>query len=123
MVYYWGAGNVSTIEPDRNNTPGNGDEAAISAEYQKMKVNFVDKGIPVVLGEYAAPRRTDPNRPMPKDTLMNNRSVDYWATFTTKTAKANGMLPFWWEVGNMLDRANNVIIDQRMYNAIKLGYK
>jgi aryl-phospho-beta-D-glucosidase BglC (GH1 family) len=123
MVYYWGAGNVSTIEPDRNNTPGNGDEAAISAEYQKMKVNFVDKGIPVVLGEYAAPRRTDPNKPFPKDTLMNNRSVDNWATFTTKTAKANGMLPFWWEVGNMLDRANNVIIDQRMYNAIKLGYK
>ena len=123
MVYYWGTGNVSTIEPDRNNTPGNGDEAAITAEYQKMKVNFVDKGIPVVLGEYAAPRRTDPNRPMPKDTLMNNRSVDYWTTFVTKTAKTNGMLPFYWEVGNMLDRANNVIIDQRMYNAIKLGYK
>ncbi|MFI5136715.1 MAG: cellulase family glycosylhydrolase [Sphingobacteriales bacterium] len=123
MVYYWGAGNVSTIEPDRNNTPGNGDEAAITAEYQKMKVNFVDKGIPVVLGEYAAPRRTDPNKPMPLDTAMSNRSVDYWTTFVTKTAKTNGMLPFYWEVGNMLDRANNVVIDKRMYNALVAGYK
>jgi aryl-phospho-beta-D-glucosidase BglC (GH1 family) len=121
MFYYWGVGNNSTIEPDRNATDGG--EDVIAAEYQKMKVNFVDKGIPVVLGEYAAPRRTDPNKPMPKDTLMSNRSVDAWATFTTRTAKANGMLPFWWEVGNMLDRANNVVIDQRMYNAIVAGYK
>jgi aryl-phospho-beta-D-glucosidase BglC (GH1 family) len=121
MFYYWGAGNHSTIEPDRNATDG--EENVIAAEYQKMKQNFVDKGIPVVLGEYAAPRRNDPNKPLPKDTLMHNKSVDYWATFATKTAKANGLLPFWWEIGFMLDRANNVVIDQRMYNAIVAGYK
>ena len=45
---------------------------------------------------------------------MHNKSVDYWATFVTKTAKANGLLPFWWEIGFMLDRANNVVRDQRM---------
>ena len=56
MVYYWGAGNHSTIEPDRNATYG--EEDAIIAEFQKMKQKFVDKGIPVVLGEYAAWRRT-----------------------------------------------------------------
>ena len=95
----------------------------IAAEYQKMKQNFVDKGIPVVLGEYAAPRRNDPNKPLPKDTLMHNKSVDYWTTFTTKTAKANGLLPFWWEVGSMLDRANNVVKDQPLLDAIKAGYQ
>ena len=77
----------------------------------------------MVLGEYSATRRTDPSKPMPLDTAMSNRSVDYWTTFATKTAKTDGLLPFFWEVGQMLDRANNVIIDQRMYNAIKLGYK
>jgi aryl-phospho-beta-D-glucosidase BglC (GH1 family) len=123
MVYYWGAGNVSTIEPDRNNTPGNGDEAAIAAQHQLMKHDFVDKGIPVVLGEYSTSRRTDPNKPIPKDTLMHNRSVDDWTKFVTKSAKTNGMLPFFWEVGQMLDRANNVIKDQRMYNALVAGYK
>ncbi|QEC75227.1 cellulase family glycosylhydrolase [Mucilaginibacter ginsenosidivorax] len=123
MVYYWGAGNVSTIEPDRNNTPGNGEEAAIAAQHQLMKQDFVDKGIPVVLGEYSTMRRNDPHNPMPKDTLMHNRSVDYWTKYVTKTAKTNGMLPFFWEVGQMLDRANNVIKDQRMYNALVAGYK
>ena len=121
MIYYWGAGNHSTIEPERNATYG--EEDVITAEFQAVKQNFVDKGIPVVLGEYSVARRNDPNKPLPKDTLMHNRSVDHWATFVTKTAKADGLLPFWWEVGTMLDRANNVVIDQRMYNAIVAGYK
>ncbi|WP_370997737.1 hypothetical protein [Mucilaginibacter sp. RCC_168] len=37
-----------------------------------------------------------PTRGNPKDTLMHNRSVDYWLTYTTKTMRANGILPFWW---------------------------
>jgi endoglucanase len=123
MIYYWGAGNVSTIEPSRNATPGNGDEGAITTELQGIKQNFVDKGIPVILGEYAAPRRNNPNSPMPLDTLVSNRSVDYWNTFMTKTAKTDGLLPFFWETGQMLDRANNVVIDQRMYNSLVTGYK
>jgi endoglucanase len=54
---------------------------------------------------------------------MHNKSVDYWTTFTTKTMKANGLMPFWWEIGFMLDRKDNVIKDQRMYDALKEGYK
>ena len=123
MVYYWGAGNHSTIEPDRNATYG--EEDAITAEFKKIKEKFVDKGIPVVLGEYAVWRRNAINNKnfLPKDMDMHNKSVDYWATFATKTAKANGLLPFWWEIGFMLDRANNVVKDQPMLDAIKEGYK
>ena len=121
MVYYWGTGNLSTIEPSRNAPPGT-DESQITTEFQGIKQNFVDKGIPVVLGEYSTMRRTTPPF-TPLDTLMHNRSVDYWTKFVTKTAKTNGVLPFFWEVGQMLDRANNVIKDQRMYNALVAGYK
>ena len=59
MVYYWGAGNHSTIEPDRNATYG--EEDAIITDFQGMKQKFVDKGIPVMLGEYAAWRRNAGN--------------------------------------------------------------
>jgi aryl-phospho-beta-D-glucosidase BglC (GH1 family) len=121
MAYYWGAGNHSTIEPDRNATFG--EEDALITELGKMK-KFVDQGIPVVLGEYASWRRiAGIGNPVPKDTLMHNKSVDYWATFATKTARANGLLPFWWEIGFTLDRSNNVVKDQRMINAIKAGYQ
>jgi aryl-phospho-beta-D-glucosidase BglC (GH1 family) len=124
MLYYWGAGNHSTIEPERNATYG--EEDAITAEFQAVKQNFVDKGIPVILGEYAVWRRTaavtNANY-LPKDMAMHNKSVDYWTTFATKTAKADGLMPFWWEVGFLLDRSNNVIKDQPMFNALIAGYK
>jgi len=121
MVYYWGTGNLSTIEPSRNAPPGT-DESQITTEFQGIKQNFVTKVFPVVLGEYATMRRTTPPF-TPLDTLMHNRSVDYWTKFVTKTAKTDGILPFFWEVGQMLDRANNVVKDQRMYNALVAGYK
>ncbi|WP_448633287.1 hypothetical protein [Pedobacter panaciterrae] len=89
-----------------------------------MKQKFVDKGIPVVLGEYASWRRTASNGNfVPKDLEMHNKSVEYWATYMTKQAKANGLLPFWWETGFMLDRANNAIKDQGMYDALIAGSK
>jgi endoglucanase len=123
MVYYWGAGNHSTIEPDRNATYG--EEDVILSEFKKMKEKFVDKGIPVVLGEYAAWRRTASTNSnfLPKDLEMHNKSVQYWATYVTKQAKANGLLPFWWEIGFMLDRSNNVVKDQPMLDAIIAGYQ
>jgi endoglucanase len=32
-------------------------------------------------------------------------------------------VPFWWEIGFTLDRANNVVKDQRMLDAIIAGSK
>jgi endoglucanase len=123
MFYYWGKGNHSTIEPERNATYG--EEDVIDAEFQKMKQKFVDKGIPVMLGEYGLWRRnaTYNKNFLPKDLDMHNKSVDYWTYYLTKQAKANGIVPFWWEIGFMLDRKNNVVIDQPWYDAIIAGSK
>jgi aryl-phospho-beta-D-glucosidase BglC (GH1 family) len=122
MVYYWGTGNHSTIEPDRNATGV--EEGAIDSEFQKMKEHFVDKGIPVILGEYAAWRRNAINNAnyLPKDLEMHNQSVEYWTKYVTKQAKANGIIPYYWEIGFMLDRANNVVKDQAMLDALIAGY-
>jgi hypothetical protein len=120
-AYYWGAGNHSTIEPERNATFG--EEDAVIEELGKMK-KFVDNGIPVIVGEYGTWRRTpETNTGNPKDMDMHNKTVDYWLTYSTKTMRANGLLPFWWEVGNGFDRKNNAVNDQRMVNAIIAGYK
>jgi hypothetical protein len=91
-------------------------------EIGKIK-KFVDAGIPVMLGEYGTWRRTaEHNGQIPLDTEMHNKSVDAWATFVTKTLKANGVIPFWWEIGFMLDRANNQVKDQALLDAIIAGY-
>jgi endoglucanase len=120
MVYYWGAGHHSTIEPDRNATYG--EENAVDKSFSLAKKKFVDKGIPVILGEYGAYRR-DNNQHKPKDLETHNKAVDYWIKYVTKQAIANGIIPFWWDTGGALDRAKYTVKDQRTIDAINDGAK
>jgi aryl-phospho-beta-D-glucosidase BglC (GH1 family) len=121
MFYYWGAANHSTIEPDRNPN-WDCEENAQTLYFQGIKAKFIDKGIPVLMGEYGAFRRGG-SAHIPKDLALHNKSVDDWITFTTKTAIANGVKPFWWDTGGILDRSNNTVKDQRSLDAIIAGSK
>ncbi len=123
MIYYWGAGNHSTIEPDRNATFG--EEDVVISEFQKSKERFIDNGIPVILGEYGLWRRNAIHNSnyLPLDMEKHNQSVNYWTKYVTKQAKEHGLMPFWWETGFMLDRKNNAILDQPMYDALVEAYK
>lgn len=120
MFYYWGNGHHSTIEPDRNATWGEEDNHL--ADFRKMKEKFVDKGIPVLMGEYGAYRRNGTSH-VPKDLATHEASVDYWTTFVTQQALASGIKPFWWDTGGAVDRQNNTIKDQRTIDAILAGGK
>lgn len=120
MVYYWGRGNHSSIEPDRN--PTYGEEDAHIADLNKIKAKFVDKGIPVLMGEYGVYRR-DHSAHIPKDLALHNASVDYWISFVTKEASSRGIIPFWWDTGGALDRRNNTVKDQRTIDALMAGIK
>ena len=120
MAYYWGNGYHSTIEPDRNATYG--EENDHIADFNKIKTKFVDKGIPVIMGEYGAYRR-DNSAHVPKELALHNASVDYWITFVTKQALAHGVKPFWWDTGGALDRRTNTVKDQRTIDALNAGAK
>lgn len=120
MFYYWGAGHHSTIEPDRNATGG--EESDVDNAFRKMKIKFADKQIPVILGEYGTYRR-DNSKYVPKDLKTHNDAVDYWLTYVTRQAIANGMKPFYWDTGGALDRRNNTVLDQRTINAVVAGGK
>ena len=120
MIYYWGAGHHSIIEPDRNATFGEENEHI--KYFDKIKSAFVDKGIPVLMGEYGAYRR-DGSAHIPKDLDTHEASVDYWITFVTKEALARGIKPFWWDTGGAVDRWNNTVKDQRTIDAIIAGSK
>jgi aryl-phospho-beta-D-glucosidase BglC (GH1 family) len=118
MYYYWGAANHSTAEPDRNATWG--EETEMTSYFQKMKEKFVDKGIPVIMGEYGAYRRDNSDH-VPVDLEKHNASVDHWATFVTQQALAHGVIPFWWDTGGALDRSNYTVKDQRTIDALNAG--
>ncbi|MEO7991280.1 MAG: cellulase family glycosylhydrolase [Chryseolinea sp.] len=118
MAYYWGKDFQSAIEPERNFTATWGDEEAQINGSKMLKEQYVDKGFPVLMGEYGAFRRDTP-----KDLATHNDAVDHWVTFVTKHAKTRGIVPFWWDTGGLLDRQNNTIKDQRTIDAIIAGSK
>jgi endoglucanase len=120
MAYYWGKDYQSSIEPERNFTAEWGDENAQINGFKLLKEKFVDKGIPVLMGEYGAYRRGG-SQNIPKDLDMHNDAVDHWITFVTKHAKENGIIPFWWDTGGALDRNNYSVKDQRTIDAIIAG--
>lgn len=114
MFYYWGKGYHSTIEPDRNATWG--EEETVDAHMALANELFVSKGIPVLLGEYAAPRRTTP-----LDLDLHLASRAYWMKYVTQKALQNGILPFYWDVGSLIDRQTYAIKDQQGLNALIEG--
>lgn len=116
MAYYWGKDHLSSIESDRNFTATWGDENAMIQAFDLVKTAFIDKGIPVIMGEYGAYRRNTP-----LDMAVHNDAVDYWITFATKQAKTRGIIPFWWDTGGALDRKNYTVKDQRTIDAIMAG--
>ena len=73
-----------------------------------MKRLFVDKGIPGITGEYAvcAIRENDPG--IDKDKWKS--SVRLWNKVVTMESKNAGMVPFYWETGQDINRTNGSII-------------
>lgn len=116
MFYYWGAGNHSTIEPTRNSTWG--EEGELTTYFQGLKSKFVDKGIPVLMGEYLAIERSKI-----ADPVKHEASRTHWLNFVTKTAIANGVLPFVWDTGGIVDRNTGTVKDQPGLDAIIAGGK
>ena len=125
MFYYWGSGFHSTTDTQRNATWG--EEATVDAMMGLMKTKFVDKGIPVILGEFAVGRRTTLTG---SDLTLHLASRAYYLKYVTKQAKANGVLPFYWDAGGignngsgLFDRSKNTVFDQQALDALLDGAK
>ncbi|WP_461644113.1 cellulase family glycosylhydrolase [Labilibaculum euxinus] len=73
-----------------------GQEDYLNEQFGAMKTNYVDKGVPVILGEYGAMLRAD----LTGDALaIHLESRNNYLKTVTSAAKANGMIPFIWDNG------------------------
>ncbi len=123
MFYYWGKDYHSTTDPTRNSNCC--EESMVDSYFSSMKTKFADKGIPIVLGEYGAVRRSS----LTGDALtLHLASRAYYLKYVTQQAKANGMLPFYWDAGGtgtngsaLFNRRTNTVFDQQALDAILQG--
>jgi endoglucanase len=66
------------------------------AEFQKVTTAFVSKGVPVFVGEYGAYLK-------PAYPGMKAFRKD-WIQYHTKAMVTRGLIPMWWDTGELFDR-------------------
>jgi len=116
QFYYWGANNHSTTDTAHN--PTWGEEATVDTNFGMMKKQFVDKGIPVVLGEFGATTRTN----ITGDALkLHLASRAYYFKYVTKQAIANGLMPFFWDTGGLINRNTYTVADEQALDGLMQG--
>jgi endoglucanase len=123
MFYYWGKGYHSTTDVTRNATWG--EEADLDRYLGLMKTKFVDKGIPVILGEYGAVKRTLTGN---SDQELHLASRLYFYKYFVESAVNKGIIPFNWDTGpygnntmGIFDRNTGAVVDQGLLVAIMQG--
>jgi endoglucanase len=92
------------------NSPGadtSGQESFVVEQFDKLKAQFTDQGLPVIIGEYGAVNQTG---------YENYRR--YYMEYVTKAAHDRGFLPVYWDNGGMGSGADNFALFDRATNAI-----
>ncbi|SDT44428.1 Aryl-phospho-beta-D-glucosidase BglC, GH1 family [Mucilaginibacter mallensis] len=113
--YYWGTGYHTTFDVAHN--PYWGEESTLSGYFQRMQKKFTSKGIPVIMGEFAVMDRS-----LTGDSLnFNLASRAYWYNFCMHQALANGLHPFLWDTGSLINRSTYAVKDQRDLAALLQG--
>lgn len=123
MFYYWGEDYHSVTDLDHN--PTWGEEDAVESYFQMMKSQFVDIGIPALMGEYGAIKRTSLTG---DDLALHIASREYYFQYVTDAAIRHGIIPVYWDngyAGNngyaLFNRNSGAIVDQGAVDALMTG--
>jgi endoglucanase len=127
MAYFWGAKYHQPVVNgvDRNSTFG--EEAYVNERFAKIKTLFVDKGYPVIMGEFGVTRRLS----LTGSDLVNHlASRAYYLQYVVQQAKNYGLAPFYWDAGHtgdngtgLFNRNTGAIEDKQAINALVDGAK
>ena len=119
MYYFWGAAyHITGAEGRYPNWDC--EEGYLKAQFQKMKVKFVDADVPIILGEFGAVHRTITESALWQQ--KHDESIGYFFEQVTQEAKNHGMVPFFWDNGDgIFDRNKLTISDQLGYNGLVKG--
>jgi len=91
-IWQWGA-----IAKDPAATQTWADEPWVEKQFSAMQKRFVDRGVPVLVGEYGA---------YPKQQFPGMKPyVDYWIRHVTGSMRKHGLVPMWWDTGALIDRS------------------
>ncbi|MCB9495733.1 MAG: glycoside hydrolase family 5 protein [Fibrobacteria bacterium] len=122
--YYWGKAFHSTTDVAHNSTWG--EEAYVDSQFNLMKPNYLDKNIPVLVGEFGAMKRLTVEGDNLRLAILSRR---HFYNYVTKAAISRGMIPVAWDAGGKGDgtmtifdrKKEGAIYDLGLLNAIRDG--
>ncbi|HEV6965703.1 cellulase family glycosylhydrolase, partial [Roseateles sp.] len=116
-IYYWGKAYHYAGDPSRNATAW--EEGSIDAGMQQLKEAFVDKGIPVLVGELQAA----PTPGLTGDAkTWNKASTLYWNKYAVDSAQGHGLSPFYWSTPDSPFRySDRAILDDAVVQVLTGG--
>lgn len=123
QFYYWGQGHHSSFDTTHNATWG--EEPEINRVAKAIKARFIDKGIPVIIGEFGVIRRSS----LTGNALQRHLNARaYYLKYFVKEAKANGLIPFYWDEGRLgnnafgiFNRHTNTVFDKQALDSLMQG--
>lgn len=126
MAYFWGT-EYHVDGSDRNYQSGGyaSAEAEMEALFKKMQTKYVSQGIPVILGEFGANRRSS----LTGDELTKHlASRAYYLKTVVANAGKYGLVPFYWDNGYngdntmaLFNRNTCKVYDQQALDALIEG--
>ncbi len=111
--WYWGSSNY--VSGSAHNATW-GEEDWIRQQFGYMKSSFVDKGVPVIIGEFCAMKRTNVD-----NTTNHNNSRRDFNEAVVKNAKNYGCVPFYWETGTDINRSTGAVKEDYAIEGLMSG--
>lgn len=114
---YWGA-NFHSIDDTLHNSTTETEEGYVQANMQWAKKNFVDKNIPVLIGEFGVADHAD-HCPSPADSILSLTSTAHFFGEIVRDARANGLSPFLW--AGVINRQTETIENTQQLDSLRSG--
>ena len=98
-TFLWGERGQEIIEinkASKSSIAKWGDESHLEEQMNKLKTGYVDKGVPVIIGEYGCIDKTGADSGIPNQ-IAENRA--YYDGFLAGTAAIYGITPVYWDNG------------------------
>lgn len=115
---YWGKNLKSLTDPEHNSNPDY-EEAYMERNMQWAKKSFVDKNIPVLIGEFGVQYHADDLAGHPADSILSRTSTAHFFGHLVRTARANGLSAFLW--AGVINRQTETIEDKQQLDSLRNG--
>lgn len=118
--YFWGQAYHHATRADRNASWG--EESYVNAQFQKMVEKFVIRGVPVIVGEFTAIKRSGRTDLTGADFKLHVAARTYFHKYVVDAANSRGLKPIYWDIaGQMFDWTTGAVIDPDNVKALTGG--